>query len=169
MQPCTLEAYAEKKRLPEEFLKELGLSDFHYMGRPAVRIPYFGVDSTEVAVRFRLALEKSQERDERFRWRKGSKPAPYGLWRLQRAREAGYVIMVEGESDCHALWFHDFPALGVPGASSWRGEWTDALDGIGKVYAVIEPDEGGEVLWERLAASDIRERLYRVELEAPDA
>ena len=35
-----------------------------------------------------------------------------------------------------------------------------------KVYAVVEPDEGGAALWERLAASStLRERLHRVELE----
>jgi hypothetical protein len=134
-----------------------------------VRIPYFGEDGAEVAVRFRLALEKSPKRDDRFRWRKGSKPALYGLWQLGQAREAGYSLLVEGESDCHALWYHDFPALGVPGSSSWRSEWAAALDDIDRIYAVVEPDEGGEAFWERLAASSLHGRLCRVELETPDA
>ncbi len=165
---CTLEAYAEDKGLPIRFLRELGLSDMSYMGLPAVRIPYLKEDGSEGAVRFRLALEKSPEGDNRFRWRKGSKPSLYGLWRLKQAREAGYVFLVEGESDCHTLWYHRFPALGVPGASNWRGEWASELDGIEKVYAVVEPDQGGEAFWERLAASPLRERLYRIELEIVD-
>ena len=168
MQPCTLEAYAEKTKLPLGFLRKLNLSDFSYMGTPAVRIPYLREDGSEGAVRFRVALEKSPEGDGRFRWRKGSKPGLYGLWRFEQAREAGYLFLVEGESDCHTLWYHGFPALGVPGASTWRNEWASKLDGIEKVYAVVEPDQGGETLWERLAASPIRERLYRVELEVPD-
>jgi len=166
VQPCTLEAYAEEKGVPMRFLQDIGLSDFHYMAKPAVRVPYLKEDGSEGAVRFRIALEKSPEGDNRFRWRKGSKPCLYGLWRLEQAREAGYVFLVEGESDCHALWHHGFPALGVPGASSWRGEWAENLTGIERVYAVVEPDRGGEGFWERLAASGIRERLHRVELEA---
>lgn len=167
---CTLMAYAQAKALPVEFLQELGLSDTHYMGKRAVRIPYLGEDGAEVAVRFRLALEKGPKGDDRFRWRKGSKPVPYGLWRLDHAREEGYIFLVEGESDCHALWHHGLPALGLPGAATWRNEWAEHLVGLEKVYAVVEPDAGGESFWERLAASPIREKLHRVEIEgAKDA
>jgi hypothetical protein len=170
LQPCTLETYAEAKNLPVEFLKRLGLSGVTYSGSPAVRIPYKGRDGAETAVRFRLALEKDPDADNRFRWRRGSKPSPYGLWRLEQIEKAGYVYLVEGESDCHTLWHHGLPALGVPGASNWRNEWAVELAGVEKVYAVVEPDRGGEAFWERLAASPLRERLYRAELEgAKDA
>ncbi|MDP8952427.1 MAG: hypothetical protein M3N18_09345 [Actinomycetota bacterium] len=161
---CTLEAYAEAKGLPTGFLTRLGLSDFRYAGTPAVRIPYRDPASVEVAVRFRLALEKGSEGDDRFRWRRGDKAIPYGLWRMDRARQAGYVVLVEGESDCHTLWHHGVEALGIPGASNWREEWSDHLDGIEKVYAVVEPDGGGETLKEKLAGSSIRDRLRFVEL-----
>jgi putative DNA primase/helicase len=169
LQPCTLEAYSEKKKLPIEWLREQGLSDVHYAGKPAVRIVYFKGDGTEGAVRFRLALEKAEDgADNRFRWRKSSKPLLYGLWRLGQARDTGYAVLVEGESDAQTLWYHGFPALGIPGATNWRNEWASELEGIEKVYAVIEPDHGGETLWDRLAASPISERLYRVTLEVPD-
>jgi hypothetical protein len=165
VKPCTLEAYAARIELPAGFLRKLGLSDVHYMKIPAVRIPYLEEDGSEVAVRFRIALEKSPEGDNRFRWRKGSKPCLYGLWRLEQAREASYVVLVEGESDCHTLWYHGFPALGIPGAANWRNEWATHLQGIEKVYLVVEPDAAGESLWERLAASPLRERLYRIKPE----
>jgi len=118
-------------------------------------------------VRIRLALEKHPDRDVRFRWRKGSRPALYGLWRLSWIKDAGYVVLVEGESDCHTLWHHGIEALGIPGTATWKEEWTSHLDGVEKIYAVVEPDEGGTALWERLAASSIllRERLHRVELQ----
>ncbi len=164
LQPCTLEAYAEAKGLPVGFLKELGLSKISYSGSPAVRILYFDENGAEGAVRLRLALEKSPQRDNRFRWRKGSKPILYGLWRLERIREAGYVVLVEGESDCHTLWHHGIEALGIPGASNWKEEWTAHLEGVEKVYAVVEPDEGGRTLKEKLSASSARDRLRFVEL-----
>ncbi len=165
VQPCTLEDYAEAKDLPVALLEQLGITDARYSGKKAVRVPYLDEDGSEVAVRYRLALEKGPEGDDRFRWRKGSKPTPYGLWRLQHARESDYAYLVEGESDCHTLWHHGLPALGVPGAGTWRNEWADHLDGVEKLYAVVEPDAGGEAFWERLAASPVREKLYRVDLD----
>jgi hypothetical protein len=162
---CTLEAYAEAKKLPVEFLARLGLSDTSYIGKPAVRILYLKEDGSESAVRFRIALEKGPKGDERFRWRKGSKPSLYGLWRLEHARDEGYVFLVEGESDAQTLWHHGLPALGVPGAGTWRRDWAERLKNVEKVYAVVEPDGGGEAFWQRLAASALREKLYCVELE----
>ena len=151
VQPCNLENYAASKGLPVEFLKNLRLTDRNYQGKPAVRIPYFGVDGEEIAVRFRIALEKGEEGDHRFRWRTGSKAQLYGLWRLEGIRKAGYVVLVEGESDTQTLWYHKIPALGIPGASNWKEAWADYLEGIERIYAIIEPDQGGDTLREKLS------------------
>src|SRR5215217_3575525 len=158
---CNLEEYAVAKKLPVEFLRGLSLKDVTYEDRPAVRIPYPDEYRQEAAVRFRISLEGAQK----FRWRSGDKPRLYGLGLLEEARKAGYVILVEGESDCHTLWHHEVPAVGVPGATNWRKNWSSLLDRIEKIYAIVEPDGGGEALWERLAASELKERLYRVRLE----
>jgi hypothetical protein len=73
--------------------------------------------------------------------------------------------VVEGESDCHTLWYHEIPALGIPGASNWRDGWATYLDGIEKVFVVIEPDQGGDTLREKLTRCEaIHERLYLLEL-----
>ena len=37
-----------------------------------------------------------------------------------QAAEAGYVLIVEGESDTQTLWLNDYPALGLPGADGWN-------------------------------------------------
>jgi len=163
-QPCTLENYAKAKGLPVAFLEKLGLRNQKYQGQPAVRISYRGVDGAEEAVRFRTALEKSEEGDDRFRWRTGTKARLYGLWRLNAIRRAGYVVLVEGESDAQTLWYHGIAALGVPGANNWKAEWSEYLEGLEKVYAVIEPDQGGETFLSKLAACEaLRERLHIVE------
>ena len=86
LQRCTLEEYAEAKKLPVAHLKGLGLRDAKYQGSQAVRIPYHSPDGSETAVRYRLALEKSGEGDLRFKWRSGSKTSLYGLERLEEAR-----------------------------------------------------------------------------------
>jgi hypothetical protein len=163
---CTLSGYAEAKRLPAAHLKSLNLSDVSYLGRPAVRIPYLDQFGAEVAVRFRIALSRSVQGDNRFRWKSGVKPCLYGLWRLEQARERGFVVIVEGESDCHTAWYYDIPALGVPGANNWKEE-RDALffDGIPIIYVMVEPDRGGEAVQSWLSASRIRDRARILKLQ----
>ena len=158
---CTLKEYSEMKKLPESFLRGLGLRGVTYLEKPAVRIPYPDEEGQEAAVRFRISLDGA----ETFKWRSGDKPRPYGLRLLEETHSAGYVVLVEGESDCHTLWFHEIPALGIPGASNWREGWATYLDGIEKIYAVIEPDQGGDTLREKLTDCEaIRERLHLLEL-----
>ncbi len=165
VQPCTLENYAEAKGLPVEFLQKQGLRNQKYQGEPAVRIAYRDEAGQEAAVRFRIALSKTEAGDDRFRWRTGSKAGLYGLWRLEAIREAGYVVLVEGESDAQTLWHHGIPALGVPGAGTWKPEWARHLEGLERIYAVIEPDGGGEAFREKLAATPaIGDRLHLVDL-----
>ncbi|MEW6359295.1 MAG: winged helix-turn-helix domain-containing protein [Planctomycetota bacterium] len=166
---CTLAQYATAKGLPVGFLNKLGLTDIHYQSRPAVRIPYFDEGGNVVAVRFRIALEKSEQGDDRFRWKTGTKPYPYGPWRLKEAREKGFAVLVEGESDCHTLWYHYVPALGIPGATMWRDGWATYLDSIAVIYAVIEADSGGEAVMEWLSKSSIRDRVRLIVMnEAKD-
>ena len=156
---CTLERYAKVKRLPVEFLRTIGLSEFTHsaIGAPAVRIPYRARDGQDRAARFRTAMEGP----DRFRW-KGSKPSLYGLERLS---EGENVVIVEGESDAQTLWLHDVPAVGLPGANNWKESRDVAeFDGIGRVYVVVEPDKGGEAVMGWLAQSKIRDRAWVVEL-----
>jgi hypothetical protein len=161
---CTLTAYAAAKCLPIGFLRGLDLADVSYLGRPAVRIPYVDLAGSQIATRFRLALTKGTDGDNRFAWKRGDKPQPYGLARLADAREAGHIVLDEGESDTQTLWFNKYPALGIPGADSWRKEWAKYLDGIALIYVVIEPDAGGAAVRRWLASSSIRDRARLVDL-----
>ena len=115
-------------------------------------------------MRYRIAMT-----GDRFRWRKGDKPVLYGQEQLELARAAGEITVVEGESDCHCLWYHGIPAIGVPGAANWNEE-RDAplLDGIGVIYVVIEPDRGGETVREWVSRSKIRDRVKLVSLPTKD-
>ncbi len=149
---CTLQAYAEAKKLPPGFLRELGLYDDWYDNghtkRPAIAIPYKGEAGQLLALRTRKALQKLKNgKDYRFTWRKGDKVKGllYGLWRLAEIRKAGWVLLVEGESDCHTAWLLDIPALGVPGAAMWSDGAANHLDGL-DVFVWREPDNGGRTL-----------------------
>jgi hypothetical protein len=160
---CTLQEYADAKKLPVDFLRSLGLSDITYLDRPAVRMPYYDTSGNESgAVRIRKQLEKTDDGDNRFAWKKGSKLCLYGLNRKYRET---YRIAGEGESDCQTLWYNGLAAVGVPGADNWKEE-RDAsyFDDIETIYVVIEPDHGGEAVKKWLSKSRIRTRARLISL-----
>src|SRR5215207_8387061 len=145
----TLEGYAEYVGLPAAYLKSLGLREIHYVDQKAIKIPYLSQKGDEVCVRFRVSLTGKPK----IKTRKGDKHRLYGLWSLGEMKErAGFVVLVEGESDCHVGWHHDVPVIGVPGAVGFQPEWAGDLDGFEKIYAIIEPDDAGE--------ESILERFY---------
>ncbi len=159
---CTLEEYAAKKKLPIDFLKSLGVSeDSRYSaGARTLRIPYFDPQGQEIAVRRRIRMS-----GDRFRWKTGCKPVLYGLNRIGDARETGYAVLCEGESDVQTLTLHGIPAVGLPGAGNWSEE-RDAqhFEGIPRIYVVIEPDAGGSQVERWLSRSSIRSRCYLLHL-----
>ncbi len=153
----TLARFAEAKGLPTEFLAErLYLEDTTYLGRPAVLIPYFSGDGSRVtATRYRIALSG----DDRFRWASKSEITLYGLQFLPEFPESERVYLVEGESDAMTLIYQGIPALGLPGASTWKEEvFGPIFANVKEVIVVIEPDRGGEAMLEWLARSSIRSR-----------
>src|SRR5215207_9951878 len=160
---CSVTEYAAAKQLPARFLQALGIAEVTRYGAPALRIPYRAFDCAEAAVRLRVALARNEDQDDRFQWERGSKPLLYGLWRLRP--ESG-VTIVEGESDCHTLWYYAINAVGLPGAGLWS-ERRDAhhLAGFATVYVVVEPDKGGETMLRWMSKSSLRERIRLVRLD----
>jgi|GEM_PF-4001727 len=66
-------------------------------------------------------------------------------------------IVVEGESDCWALWFHSFPALGVPGATMAHVLAGEHFAGVSRVYIHREPDAAGEAF-----VTSVAKRLRKI-------
>ncbi len=160
----TLPDYVEAKELREAFLREMfGLEDYTYGGVSNIRIPYYNPDGSPGPIRIRKCLKKGNP-DKRFIWPNGSHVSPYGLWLLEVARKAGYVVIVEGESDVQTLVHAGIPALGIPGANMWRDEWAEYLDGIERIYVVEEPDAAGQKLVQDLVASPLADRLSIISL-----
>src|SRR5215203_249748 len=161
----TLEAYAAAKRLPVNFLESLSIKNATYDFNPAIRIPYPNEEGKEVYHRYRLSL-KAEPRFKAPPASLGLKPVPYGLQILQHAREAGYLILVEGESDPQVLWFNDIPALGIPGTKAWKkfgAEWTAYLQDIPALLVPVEADGAGEDFWTMLHHTPgLGGRLYRM-------
>ena len=112
----TVAGLAKWKHLPASFLKAnaVGLRDLPN----SVGIPYYDATGEELFVRVRMHYQDEGDK-RRFRQPKGVSPAAYGQWRLEEARLEGHLYIVEGESNCWALWCDGLPALGVP-SGNWR-------------------------------------------------
>jgi hypothetical protein len=146
-----LDTLAKTKKIPADYLKGLGIADFRCNGLPAVKIPYYGENGAEISMRFRLAITG----DNRFKWRKGDHALPYGLNRLAVNHKAGWVLIVEGESDCWTCWFHNIPAIGAPGKGIWPASWGKYLEGL-QVFVWQEPDAEDFVLRVLQGTPDLR-------------
>ena len=140
LKPYTVAQYSFEKRLPEDWLSEQCRlqTKKDRDGIQYVHIPYFGENNELATFRKRYA-------EKQFRWKYGAGKdlCMYGAWKLEAIRKAGYVALVEGESDSQSMWFMGISTLGIPGASMMRSEWAESLQDL-KVYIHVEPDKGGE-------------------------
>jgi len=147
LQSYTVKEYSLEKGLPEEFLSDVcGLTTERGRdGISYVKMPYFLEGGAAYTYRKRYAKKA-------FRWGYGSagKINLYGDWRYPDIRKAGYVILVEGESDTQTLWHLGLPALGSPGASNFKPEFAKKLCDLGKVYIHVEPDQGGQTFFDKV-------------------
>ena len=142
----SIEQYSTDKQLPIDFLQEVCKvsTGGKTGGITYLKMPYLKADGKEATYRKRFA-------NKEFRWAKDSKGkiCLYGEWRIEKIREKGRAILVEGESDTQSLWYMGFPALGIAGASMFKPEQAEVLQGL-KLYIHKEPDQGGETFTKKL-------------------
>jgi hypothetical protein len=139
---CTLAQLSRAKNLTIEHLRNLGWYNTIYAGKPAVAIPYLD------GLRYRVGLTGK----DRFRWARGSKVGILGIDRLEAIRRIGWVLFVEGETDFAAGRLMGLPVMGIPGAGTWKDEWSLQFQGC-QIYAWKEQDKGGETFVEKLGQS----------------
>ncbi len=149
----TIQDYAQEKQLPERFLLSIGVKG---SAKNGITMEYLSEDGKLLCERRRFHPLSNT----RFAWEKGAKISPYGLWMLKDFQEKGYIILVEGESDAQTLWFHKIPALGIPGATTFKDEWVQYLRGFKEVYIFQEPDEGGSAFVRKILKSLKKDSKY---------
>jgi hypothetical protein len=94
---------------------------------------------------------RSRSNWDSFRWRSGDQLIPYGIW--HRWHEVpGELAIVEGESDALTLWELNVPAIGIPGAATWRPEWRKYI-GKRRPVLLMDNDDAGRQLRTKLARS----------------
>lgn len=149
----TLAAFAEFLRLPVRFLEEEGLEN----QAGGVSLAFRDEAGRHL---FRKIRGHLTDKKLKYRYERGLAPGvvcPYGLWDLPQAREAGYLVLVEGETDRLTLKHHGIHALGMPGAATADKLEASHLRGIKTLHVVQEPGAAGE-----LFVSKVAERLAAV-------
>ncbi|MBF0292786.1 MAG: DUF3987 domain-containing protein [Nitrospinae bacterium] len=143
--PVTVCELAAHKKLPEDFLRDtFKMAD----SADGVVIPYFNHNGSVFRDRLRTTLKAG----DGSRWLAGAGQTVYGLHLLDKARQAGYAVFVEGESDTWTAHYHGFPALGIPGADGVKVVKLEHLEGLTRIYYVREPDKGGDTFAVKLPA-----------------
>lgn len=134
MQTVTVEELAKAKGFTVEQLERFHVRD-ELFGE-GVEIPYLDARGTEFPrVRVRYG-------DRKFAWTPGKAPLQlYGLWRPVAWGDS--LVVVEGESDCWALWANLIPAIGVPGASNFSLLNGALFKGVKYIGVAQEPGEAG--------------------------
>lgn len=127
-----LERFADRKRLPIAFLTKNGVEETE------AGIQFTNGDA-RVRIRAHAVLKKTF-------WAKGDKRPMrvYGYDRVERmAQHITTALIVEGESDSLSAWFHERPALGVPGSSLYEKLKFEDVSPFDRVVVIREPDEAG--------------------------
>jgi hypothetical protein len=142
-----LPTMAEYMRLDWQFLLQEGFSgDYIYTNRNGkttncVKVGgYYTPDGKEHSKhRVRVSLHDKT----RFLWDQNTpgEIIPCGLHYLDRARQAGYLFIGEGESDWATMTFHGIPFLGMPGAAYAKQLDVELVKDIPVIYIIEEPDQ----------------------------
>lgn len=172
--PLTVIDLAIDKRIHPNALMTWGLTEgqetFHKGDKAytqkGVLIPYYTMDGTLYE---RRRLRTNIVAKMGTPWNEGTEEIiPYGLQKLEEARNAQRLIIVEGESDCWTLWFHKFPALGLPGANMVKCLQPEYVRGIDQIYIMQEPDAAGQKfpteIKKRLDAIGYKGKVYAINL-----
>lgn len=138
------------------------LKPFGYRrGQHGIELPYLTRDGK--VYRWKLFPSNKQYK---ARWVGDSKPQiPYGLESLAQGIESDSpILLTEGESDTIALRlaFPKLAIIGIPGASSWKDEWTPILEDFRVVYLSFDADAAGDSLAASVRISRPDARIIRL-------
>ncbi len=149
----TLHEYAERKGLALAGLAKAGVEErVGKFGDAIIAMPYRRADGSTIRTKCRTRKGTFWDRD-------GEGTPLYGQDVLAAA-PSGPVLIVEGESDCHAGWQRGVTVVGLPGASQWKPDYA-ALLANREVIVWQEPDEGGATMVAAISASLPKARILR--------
>lgn len=150
----TLAEYCERKELSRTTLDKAGVTErVGQYGDPILAIPYRDASGHTIRTKLRTRTGTFWDKD-------GVGTPLYGQDVLAQTPISVPVLLVEGESDCHAGWQRGLCVVGLPGASQWKSDYTALLKDR-PVFVWQEPDEGGATLVSAVARDLPKARVIR--------
>ncbi len=152
----SLEDFMQEKKIPLVNLQNLHIETAE--NGTSIVIPYLDENKNLIRNRFR----NSPQNPVRFYWDKeGKGTGLYGEFALNEFSD-DYIIIVEGETDAITLWIHDIPAIGVPGAKTFKKEYAPMFDRFKKIYIHNEEDDGATEFINKIESIVPKEKLYTI-------
>ena len=134
-----LDEYAQKKKLPKDFLKSLGVEE----DQGLLKIPYYEYEKTWKENK--PTFNRLRKNDRVWIDPPGSSLILYGLWRKENYDATNlYALLCEGEPDTQTAWHAGYTAFGLPGAGSFKEEWAPRLFSFERLFLCFDNDDAGE-------------------------
>lgn len=163
----SLAAFAKDKGFTESQLRKYGVRE----GEGGIVVPYYDAAGNQW-IKYRIRDPLNPDKNKKWRWSRGeAEVVPYGLQRPVKGKN--FLVVVEGESDCWALWESGIAALGVPGAKMMKCLKPLYFEGIDRIAVIREPDEAGSRFPYRVAqtlySQGYQGSVYEISLPTKDA
>lgn len=142
----------EERGFDDEMIEKFDLGCANVKGEPWLAIPLKDASERCVNMRFRSIPPAKKT----FRVC-GGRPLPLFGSDTLSSRTSDPVIVVEGECDVIALHHYGYTSnvvSGTAGASTWKEEWLDDLEGYNQFILCYDDDEAG-----RAGASNFAEKM----------
>lgn len=127
----------------------------HEMYRGFLSIPYLRESADEkisvVSIRFRCLLDHEHRGHGKYMQTAGSESWLYNTRAL--IRHSPVVAITEGEIDAVTAQLSGVPAVGVPGATTWKPYFRELFVGYEVVYVLADGDEAGATFSRQVASS----------------
>lgn len=117
----------------------------HENYRGMLAIPYTAPNGDTLSIRFR----RLNGDGAKYLTAPGDKPRLFNTSSIER--HSDIICVTEGEFDAMVLNQVGLPAMGVPGANTWRKEWTLILKPYRTVYIFIDGDDPGRQFGKTIA------------------
>lgn len=133
-----------------------------------IAIPYLGHDGRVLSMRFRCARGDDCKAEKHAKYM--SMPGdPARIYNVRALHTAGAEIAIsEGEFDAVILNKVGIPAVGFPGATSWRPHHRKVFAGFDRVWIFGDPDEAGGELVNKITRSLPQARALRLAADVTD-
>lgn len=147
--------YLNSRGITDGLIEAFKLGEGLFYGKTWITIPVANVTGEFKYLKLRRLPNDTSNPDKYKCYPTGNKIELYGAEDLKKEK---WTVICEGEFDRLILFKNGIPACGVPGAETFKDEWTGYFSHMEKVYVCYDRDESGEA-----GASRVVQKLSKLE------